>query len=138
MKIRTFEFTPDATGRADFRLAYDTLRGRDPSKCTGQERQWVAQMQRALDSVSEPIGELPENAEIDGRNRKLQEQGGTIEITQKLHEKFNDWIEEAPFSPICAVIAEDFRDRWGQAEKGERDDVPGKAKTGPRALEQVG
>ncbi len=138
MKTRTFTFTPDATGKADFRLAYEALRGRDPQKCTGQERQWVAQLQRALDAVSVPIGDLSDDAEIDVRPRKLQDGGGTIEVTQKAHEKLETYLEEAPFHAAFAVAAEEFRDRWGQAEKGDRDEVPGKAKAGPHALEQAG
>ncbi len=124
MKIRTFEFTPDQHGRADFRIAYETLRSRDPQKATSTERQWVEQLMRALMSVSEPIGDLPDDAEIDVRLRKLSPDGGTIEITQKAHEKLESYLEEAPFQTAFIIAATDFRDRWGQAEKSERDDAP--------------
>jgi len=124
MKIRTFTFTPDAAGRADFRLAAETLRSRDPQKCTGTERQWIEQLSRALIAVSDPIGDLPDDAEIDGRPRKLQAGGGTITITQKAHEKLESYLEEAPFQAAFLIAAADFRDRWGQAEKSDRDELP--------------
>jgi len=126
MKTRLFTFTPDAAGRADFRLASETLRSRDPQKCTGTERQWIEQLQRALITVSEPIGDLPDDAEIDVRPRKLQDGGGTITITQKAHEKLETYLEEAPFQAAFLIAAADFRDRWGQAEKSESAELPGK------------
>ncbi len=129
MKIRTFTFTPDAHGRADFRLASETLRSRDPQKCTGTERQWIEQLSRALIAVSEPIGDLPDDAEIDVRARKLQPGGGTITITQKAHEKLESYLEEAPFQAAFLIAAADFRDRWGQAEKADRDELPTKKKS---------
>ncbi len=137
MKIRTFTFTPDADGRADFRLASETVRSRDPEKCTGTERQWIEQLQRALLTVSEPIGDLPEDYEIDARPRKLQPGGGTITITQKAHEKLESYLEEAKIQSMFVIAAADFRDRWGQAEKGDRDETPAK-KSGPVAVEKAG
>ena len=124
MKIRTFTFTPDREGRADFRIAYETLRSRDPQKATGTERQWTEQLMRALLSVSEPIGDLPDDAEVDVRLRKLLPEGGTIDITQKAHEKLETYLEEAPFQTAFVIAAADFAARWGQAEKVDRDDVP--------------
>ncbi len=134
MKIRTFTFTPDQHGRADFRMAYETIRSRDPQKASGTERQWIEQLMRALIAVSEPIGDLPDDAEIDVRLRKLLPEGGTIEVTQKAHEKLESYLEEAPFQTAFIIAAADFRDRWGQAEKGDRDEMP--VKSGPRAVEK--
>ncbi len=124
MKTRIFTFTPDANGRADFRLAAETLRSRDPQKCTGTERQWIEQLQRALITVSEPIGDLPDDVDIDIRPRKLQASGGTITITQKAHEKLESYLEEAPFQAAFVIAAADFQARWGQAEKGDSDELP--------------
>ncbi len=119
MKTRTFTFTPDQPGRADFRLAYEAIRSRDPQKCTGSERQWIEQIQRALESVSDPVGDLPDDAEFDLRFRKLRPEGGTITLTQKAHEKLESYLEEALFQAGLSIAVADFRDRWGQAEKGE-------------------
>ncbi len=124
MKIRIFTFTPDLSGRADFRLASEIVRNRDPQKCTGTERQWIEQLQRALITVSEPIGDLPDDIDIDIRPRKLQAGGGTITITQKAHEKLESYLEEAPFQAAFVIAAADFQARWGQSEKGDSDELP--------------
>lgn len=138
MKIRIFHFSPDATGRADFQLAYEAVIGRDPKQCVGEERQWPAQLLRALNAVSDPVGDLDKKAGLDGRRRTLKDAGGTIEITQRAHQKLETYLEEAPIHAAFAVAAEEFMERWGQAEKDDRDDVPGKAIAGPRSLEQAG
>ncbi len=119
MKMRSFTFTPDLSGRADFRLAYETFRGRDPQKCVKEERAFLAVMQRQLERVSEPIGELAIEAEFDLRMRKLLPDGGAITVSQKIHEKFEAWLEETQFQAGLSVQVEDFRDRWGQAEKAD-------------------
>lgn len=130
MKIRIFEFPPTMNGRSDFRLAYEAFRSRDPAKCVKEERQWLAQIQRALEAVSEPVGDLPDDADLDARFRKLAKDGGSVRITQKAHEKLENYLEECQFMAGVSAQVEDFRDRWGQAAKAESDSVP----SGPVAV----
>ena len=73
---RVFEFTADVRGRGDFRLAYEAFRGRNPEKIAKEERRSAAELQEALESVSTPIGDLPEDAELDVRFRRLNEERG--------------------------------------------------------------
>lgn len=124
MKMRVFHFAPDATGRTDFRIAYETFRARDPQKCIKEERAYLAALQRVLESASDPLGESADEAEaltVDLRFRKLKPEGATITVSQKVHEKLESFLEETPFQAGFAVAVEDFRDRWGQAEK--KDDL---------------
>lgn len=119
MMTRVFTFTPDAKGRIDFRLAYETFRSRDPQKIEKDDRRCLAELQRAFEAVSVPIGELPED--IDMRMRKLQDDGGTITISQRSHEKLATFAAETHFQAGLSVQVEDFLDRWSAAEKREAD-----------------
>ena len=119
MLQRVFTFTADAAGRTDFRMAYETFRGRDPAKIEKGDRRYLAELQRALEAVSDPIGELPDDIELDLRMRKLKAEGGTVTLGQKAWEKLDSWVEDTPFQAGLSVAIEDFRDRWSAAEKLE-------------------
>ncbi len=135
MLTRVFAFTPDAKGRTDFRLAFETFRGRDPSKIEKDDRRCLAELQRALEAVSVPIGELPEDVDIDLRPRKLQNDGGTITLSQRTHEKLSHWLTETPFQAGLSVQVEDFEDRLSAAEKVDADQVDGNTQK-PRAVKR--
>lgn len=127
MKMRKFEFTDAREGRTDFLIAYQSFRQQDPEKATKEERPYLAAAQRVLDKISEPQGALPEDADdftIDMRFRKLLNGPQSIEISQKVHEKIEGWVENGKFQAPFAVAIEDFLARWGQAEKKD-DDAPG-------------
>lgn len=127
MVTRVFEFPPTAAGRVDFRIAYEAFRARDPQRAK-DERKILAEIQRALEAVSDPVGDLPPEADLDMRMRALKKTGGTIRIGQKPFERLEAYVTETPFQAGMSVAVEDFLDRWGTAEKD--DD----AVTGPRKL----
>lgn len=117
MIMREFRFTPNKQGRSDFRVAFDALRSQEGNKISKEDRPQVAAMQRLLESVSAPVGDLPEDAEVDLRNRVLLPAGGTIELPQRLHEKLVAWVDTAPFHALVSIAVEDFKDRWSAADK---------------------
>lgn len=125
MKMRRFVCPPTLAGRQDFRLLYETFRGRDPEKCAKDERPYLAVVQRALERISDPMGELPAEAEFDLRLRRLHADGGTIDVSQKVFTKMQDWIDEGKFQAGLSVQVEDLRDRLEQAEKYDDDDPKG-------------
>jgi hypothetical protein len=124
MITRTFAFTADAHGRTDFRIAYETFRGRDPTKIEKGERPLLAAIQRALEAVSVPMGDLPEDAELDLRMRTLRPEGGTITLSQRAFEKLTTYAESTPFQAGVSAQVEDFLDRWSAAEKHEPETAP--------------
>lgn len=119
--LRVFEFTADAKGRGDFRLAYEAFRGRGPEKITKDERRSAAELQEALEAISDPIGSLPDEADIDVRFRRLKEDGGTITVPQRVFELLQTWIDDAQFQAGVSAQATALRDRLGAAEKQETD-----------------
>lgn len=121
MLTRVFTFTADAKGRTDFRLAYESYRSRDPQKITKDERRHLAELQRELERISDPIGDLPDDVDMDLRQRKLKADGGFIALSQRTFEKLEGYIDEAPFMAGLSVQVEDFRDRLSAAEKVESE-----------------
>lgn len=117
--IRTYHFAATPGGRVDFRLAYDAFRGRDPAKINKEERIQLAELQAALESISDPIGDLPEDVDIDLRQRKLSARGGTVEISQRAHERMTTYLEDTPFMAGLSLQVESLRDRWSAADKVE-------------------
>ena len=114
---RIYTFTDGATGRVDFRLAYEAFRGRNPEKITKEERVQLAELQTALEGISDAVGDLPDDADLDMRFRKLQQAGGTIEISQRAHDRLATCLDEAPFMAGLSAQVEAFKDRWSAAEK---------------------
>ena len=112
---RVMSFPPTPTGRGDFRLLYEAFRGRDPEKISKEDRARAAEVQSALEAISDPLGELPESAEFDIRLRKLSAAGGDISISQRAHEMLVSWIDEAKFMSGLSVQAMGLRDRLGAA-----------------------
>ncbi len=134
MTVRRFTFEPTLEGRSDFRVAYEAFRSRDPEKCIREERAGLAVIQRVLESVSDPKGELPEDAEFDIRVRKLKPEGGTIELKQRHHESLRIFVTETRFAAGLSIYVENFLDRWTMAERVEmEDDAPG-----PKVIEVSG
>lgn len=119
MVNRVFAFTADMKGRTDFRLVYEAFRGRDPQKCVKEERPKLAEIQRALESVSVPIGDLPEDAELDGRMRKLKDGGGVITLKARTFEKLIEYMDETPFMAGVSAQVEDCTQRLSAADKAE-------------------
>lgn len=119
MLTRRFTFTSDRVGRTDFRIAYETFRGRDPAKIEKAERPLLAEIQRALESVSAPVGDLLEDVDLDLRMRTLRPEGGTITISQRAFDKLASYVEITPFHAGVSVQVEDFLDRWSTADKQE-------------------
>lgn len=129
MNMRRFEFPATPDGKTDFHILNQAFRGVDPDKATGEERAYLAAAQRVINSASDPIGDPISEADglegltIDVRPRALKHEGATIEVSQKLHEKVEAWVTGAKFHPLMSAAVEDFRDRWGQAEKFVKDDT---------------
>lgn len=131
MKMRRFEFGDANDGRTDFLIAYQAFRQQDPEKATKEERPYLAAAQRVFDKISEPQGTLAEDADdftIDMRFRKLAKGTQLIEVSQKVHEKIEGWVENSKFQAPFAVAIEDFLARWGQAEKFDADAAEGAAR----------
>ncbi len=135
MLTRVLTFTPDATGQLDFTLAYEAFKGRGAEKIDREERRQLAEIQRALEAVSEPFGDLPANAPIDLRPRKLKADGGTITLLQRTFEKFTGYAEAAAFQAAISAQVEDFLDRLSAAEKVDADQVDGNTQK-PRAVKR--
>ena len=114
---RVFTFTADAKGRTDFRLAYEAFRGRNPEKITKEERAQLAELQTAFEGISDPVGDLPDDVDVDMRFRRLQQAGGTIEVSQRAHDRLATCLDEAPFMAGLSAQVEAFKDRWSAAEK---------------------
>lgn len=114
---RVFVFTDDRTGRADFRMAYEAFRGRNPEKIGKEERAQLAELQNALEAISDPVGELSDDADIDVRYRKLQDGGGPVDVSQRAHDRLATCLEEAPFMAGLSAQVEAFKDRWAAADK---------------------
>lgn len=123
MLLRELELTNTKDGRADFRLLYESFRSRDPQKCVGDERTHLAAMQRQLEAVSDPVGELPAEAEeaLDARMRKLKPEGGTIKLPAKVYEKLEKFVDETPFQAGVSLAVEGLKDRMAVAPKVEAD-----------------
>lgn len=85
MITRSYLFN-GAHGTVDFRIAYEAFRARGPQKCK-DDRKVLAELQRAFEAISEPTGDLPEDADIDVRFRKLKDKGGAVKVSQRAHEK---------------------------------------------------
>lgn len=126
MWIRRFIFSPDRQGQIDFRLCYEAFRMRDPAKCTGEERRHLAQIQRALEAISVPIGEdlTTDDQVVDGRFRKLQVGGGVAEIPVKAYERLETIIAEAPLMAGVSLQIDELKDRLAAADKAEVEKTP--------------
>lgn len=125
MQMRKHTFEGDKVGRTDFFVVYQSVRQIDPEKITKEDRPYVAAALRTLESVSDPVGDLPADADeftADLRFRKLKDEGGTIEISAKLHEKIAGWIDTAKFQAGLMIAVDDATDRWNAAEKFEQSD----------------
>jgi hypothetical protein len=118
MITRVFKFAANADGRVDFRIAYEAFRARDPQKIK-DERKLLAEIQRALEAVSEPVGDLPEASDLDMRMRTLKKSGGTIRLAQRTFDRLEAFVNETPFQAGMSVAVEDFLDRWSAAEKDD-------------------
>ena len=134
MITRSFTFN-GLYGKADFRIAYEAFRARDPQKCK-DDRKILAELQRAFEAISDPVGELPDDADLDTRLRKLKTKGGGVSISQRAHEKLTTFVEEAPFQAGMSAQLEDFLDRWSTAEKRESDGAEPAAAPRPRPMRE--
>lgn len=114
MKRRELILPPTREGHTDFELMYVALRSIDPKQCTGEERSYVARCQRALNAVSEPVGELDELSP-DVRMRKLKSDGGTVLLAVKDFDRLTKWIDTTHFNPALSIQVEDLKDRMTTA-----------------------
>lgn len=109
---RVYSFADTQIGKQDFRLCYEAFRGRDPQKCTKEERPTLAALQRAFEAISVPVGDLPPEAELDLRQRTLQPGGGEISLAPRVFARLKDvYIPETPFMAGLSMQVEDLLDR---------------------------
>lgn len=114
MKRRELTLPPTRDGHTDFELMYVALRSIDPKQCTGEERSYVARCQRALNAISEPVGDLDETSP-DMRVRKLKAEGGSVSLAVKDFDKLMKWVDTTHYNPALSIQVEDLKDRMTTA-----------------------
>jgi hypothetical protein len=117
--IRVMTFSEGRAGRGEFRLLYEAFRGRNPEKISKDERRHAADAQRALEYISEPVGDLPDEADLDIRMRRLSGDLRDLRLPQRAYEWLLSAVEDTPFQAGVSAQVEALRDRLGAAEKIE-------------------
>lgn len=102
-----------------FRLIYSAFVTRNPEKIAKDDRRYYAEIQTALESVSVPVGDLPSEAEIDMRNRKL-DGPGSCELSPRALERLVTAVEESPFHPAISRQVEAVLDYLAAAPTRQR------------------
>lgn len=108
------------SGPMRFRLLYAAFVGRPAEKITKEERRYFAEIQRSLDSVSVPLGELPDESEIDARPRKLS-RPGVMELSQRAFDRLVTTVEDSAFHPLVSAQVEDLLEHLAGSERIESD-----------------
>lgn len=99
-----------------FRLIYAAFVTKSPDKIGKDERRYYAEIQTALESVSQPIGDLPDDAEFDMRNRRLSGPGSCL-LSARAFERLVTTIEESPYHAAVSRYVEELLEHLSEAER---------------------
>ena len=108
-------------GAMRFRLLYSAFASRPADKIMKDDRRYFAEIQRALDAVSVPLGELPDDAEIDARPRKLAGPG-VMGLSQRAFDRLVTTVEESAFHPLVSAQVEDLLEHLAGSERIESEE----------------
>ena len=99
-----------------FSLVYTAFRGRNPEKITKDERRHFAEIQRALESVSEAVGDLADDAEFDGRNRRLVRPGDCL-LSQRAFDRLVTVVDETPYHAGLSLQVEQLLEHLAGSDR---------------------
>lgn len=120
MEMRKIAFDSEH-GPMHFRLLYSAFLSRPAEKITKDERRYFAEIQRALESVSIPLGDVADDVEIDARPRRLAGHGSLV-LSQRAFDRLVTTVEETAFHPLVSAQVEDLLDYLAGSEKVESSD----------------
>ena len=115
---RRLQFTSEH--KVLFRLLLDAFITRGSQRdrrVTPEDKRSEARILRALKSVSDPVGQEPAEGELDARERRLMDDGGTIELQGADFKRLQRYVEQAQTPCALADVADDLEQLLNHADK---------------------
>lgn len=115
----------DPAKKLYFRMVYPAFitRGSAPQdkRVSEEEVRSDARILKALKTISDPIGDLGAEEELDGRPRSLKLEGGVLTLSQPDFTRLSTYLKSTQWMSASADVAVDLIDWFDTADKIEKE-----------------